>query len=626
MLISLEKNISQDIVKKFGENMKNKKILTSEEIRKRFLDFFKKRSHTVIPSSPLIPENDSSVLFNTAGMQPLVPYLLGEEHPKGKRLTNIQKCVRTQDIDEVGDNTHDTFFEMLGNWSLGDYFKKNAIKWTYEFLTSSSEGLGLDKNKMYITVFAGNKNISKDEESKKIWMDLGISENRIYYLEDNWWSAGDSGPCGPDTEIFYDVSDKNLGDLTRKEFLKADQNQELVEIGNNVLMEYEQEDGKIIGKLLKKNIDFGGGLERMAMAVQEKNNIYDTDLFFDLIEKISENSKRNYKKNKKDFRIIADHIRTSVFLISDGVRVSNKDQGYILRRLLRRSLIKMDNISFDVSFISSLVNVVINKYFNVYPNLKENKNLIVKEIEEEMQKFFRTLQNGMKEFKKIIDLKNDVLNVISGDDIFKLYTTYGFPFEIIQEEAEKRRLTVDAKGFQKRLKEHQKQSQTASAGKFKGGLGGDSPKITAFHTATHLMLAGLKKYVGEHVSQKGSNITEERVRFDFSNDGKVERKVLDKIEEYVNSAINSGVLVEIAEMNKQKAMNEGITGAFWEKYPDIVKVYSIVGEDGSVYSRELCAGPHVKDSSDIAKFGKFKIKKESSSSAGVRRIKAIFEK
>ena len=622
--------------------------MNSNEIRKKFLDFFEKRGHAIVPSAPLVPENDPSVLFNVAGMQPIVPFLLGETHPKGKRIADAQKCVRTNDIEEVGDNTHLTFFEMLGNWSLGDYFKKEAINWSYEFLTSKKEGLGLDVNRLYVTVFEGDENAPKDLEAYEIWKGIfeeaGLNpDERIFWgVEDNWWEAGENGPCGPDSEMFYDRTEKGLGGLTPKEFLEADERQDVVEIWNDVFMEYQKKDGKVIGKLENKNIDTGAGLERLAAILEDKESPYDTSMFADEVKIIEEKTGKKYQENKKDFRIILDHLRSGTFLISDGVIPGNKDQGYILRRLLRRAAVRMKNIDFSYNDVAEIIKSFIKKYFETYPNLKEKEDLILKEISEEIQKFEKTLSSGLREFQKIInpEIKNNhiqklefgmcesgacALNEISGEEAFKLFASYGFPYELIEEEAEKNGFVVDKIGFEKKMKEHSEKSKTASAGKFKGGMGGDSEKIVAFHTTTHLLLAALKKFIGDSVSQKGSNITDERVRFDFNNNEKVQKDVQEKIENWINEIIEKDALVSVEEMDKNEAENAGdITGSFWEKYPDVVKVWTIE-KDGEVFSKELCNGPHVKSTGEIAKFGKVKIKKEESSSAGVRRIKLVFE-
>ncbi len=616
--------------------------MQSHEIRKRFLAFFEKRGHTIIPSAPLVPENDPSVLFNTAGMQPLVPYLLGEKHPSGTRLADAQKCVRTNDIEEVGDNTHFTFFEMLGNWSLGDYFKEDAIKWSYEFLTDKEEGLGLDPSRLYVSVFEGDENAPFDTEAESVWKTL-VPANRIYSMgvEDNWWSAGDNGPCGPDSEMFYDRTKEGLGDMTFEEFKAADERQDVVEIWNDVFMQYLKEDGVVVGELDNKNIDTGAGIERLTAILQDKESAYETDLFADVIAYMETHAEHAYEDMKLAYRVFADHIRAGVFLIADGALPGNKDQGYIVRRLLRRAVRYAQSIGLETTHVEHVVHMYIDKYGSIYTNLEEKKESIVQEITKEVKKFEQTLKQGLKEFERLVDVKNkrdniavqefgsfnctSRVNEISADEAFVLATTYGFPFEMVKEEAMSRDLFVDEAGYKLLLKEHQAKSRTAAEGKFKGGLGGDSPKITAFHTCTHLLLEGLRKELGDHVNQAGSNITDERTRFDFTHHEKVDRETLDRIEDYVNSAAASGARVHIEDMPKDQAQAEGVVGSFWEKYPDVVKVYTIKDDKGVIYSRELCGGPHVQEAGEIQQFGTFKITKESSSSAGVRRIKAVFQ-
>lgn len=592
--------------------------MDSREIRQRFLAFFEKRGHTIIPSSPLVPENDPSVLFNTAGMQPLVPYLMGTPHPSGKRLVNSQKCVRTQDIEEVGDKTHDTFFEMLGNWSLGDYFKEDAIKWSFEFLTSKEEGLGLDPARLYVTVFEGNDDAPRDNEALEIWRNY-VPENRIYFMpaKNNWWSAGDNGPCGPDTEMFYDLTERGLGDMTKEEYLTADDRQDVVEIWNDVFMEYEKKDGKVIGKLAQKNVDTGSGLERVVMAIQGKDNVFDTDLFVPIMQKIAELSESKLpadSNNIRATRIVADHVRTAVMMIADGVRPANTDQGYILRRLLRRAVRYADILGVGHGMLSELVPVVAEKYKGVYDNVLEQTDVIVKEIWEEEDRFRKTLLRGNKELTDLFAGKK-----VSGEDAFKLFSTYGFPIEMTEELALEHHVSVDRAGFDAEFKKHQELSRAGAEGKFKGGLADASAKTTALHTATHIMLAGLRKYLGDGVHQAGSNITEERTRFDFTYPQKVERDVLDRVEEYVNEAIAKNSIVKIEQMKKEEAKEKGVEGSFWEKYPDIVNVYSVVSPDGTQYSAELCGGPHVEKTEGM---GHFKIVKEEASSSGVRRVKA----
>jgi len=590
--------------------------MKSDEIRQRFLAFFEKRGHAVIPSASLVPADDPSVLFTTAGMQPLVPYLLGAPHPKGNRLVDVQKCVRTQDIDEVGDNTHDTFFEMLGNWSLGEYFKEDAIKWSYEFLISKEEGLGLDPKRLYITVFEGDEDAPKDTESIEIWKSLGVPEHRIYAMgkDKNWWSPGDNGPCGPDTEMYYDVSPEGLGDMSKEDFMRADDAQQVVELWNDVFMEYEKKDGKVAGKLAQKNVDTGAGLERLAMVMQGKDNIFDTDLFAPVMEKLSALAAA---PDPRAMRIVADHMRTAVFMIADGVVPSNTDRGYILRRLIRRAVRYAEHLGIAQTPVSELVDIVAEKYEGTYPELANQESKIKTVIFDEAGKFRKTLEKGLKEFEKLS------VQDISGKDAFILFSTYGFPLELTLELASERGVAVDKKEFQAEMEKHQALSRAGAGEKFKGGLADTSEKTTMLHTSTHLMLAGLRKYVGEHVHQAGSNITQERTRFDLTHPEKVPRDILDKVEGYVNEAIGKKCDVVIEEMPKEEAQKAGVEGSFWEKYPDTVNVYKVICSDGSVYSQELCGGPHVKNTGDIK--GVFRITKEEASSAGVRRVKAVLE-
>lgn len=613
--------------------------MQSDDIRSRFLKFFEKRGHAVIPSASLVPENDPSVLFTTAGMQPLVPYLLGAPHPKGKRLVNSQKCVRTGDIDETGDNTHLTFFEMLGNWSLGDYFKEDAISWSYEFLTSKEEGLGLDPKRLYVTVFEGNSDAPRDDESAEIWKEIfkknDVSGERIYFLpaSKNWWSAGDNGPCGPDTEMFYDVTGKLDKGMAKEEYLLADERQDVVEIWNDVFMEYEKKDGKVIGKLKNKNVDTGAGLERLAMVMQKTNNVFATDLFAPLMEQIR-SSVVTY--DERAARIIADHIRTAVFMIADGVIPSNTDQGYVLRRLIRRAVRHMNTLNIPNSSPVLFVDRIVEIYQEVYSNLVSSKAHIISVITEEGNKFTKTLEKGLREIEKFAsgykgnpkDFKLDAV------DLFNLYQTHGFPVEMSFEELDQLRkryggisIPDDIKAhfiklFKGELQKHQELSRAGAEQKFKGGLADTSEKTTMLHTSTHLMLAGLRKYLGDHVHQAGSNITQERTRFDFTHPEKVSPEILKKVEDYVNEAIAKSCTVVIEQMPKDEAQKIGVEGSFWEKYPDVVNVYIVKALDGTVYSRELCGGPHVKNTSQI---GHFKIVKEEAVAAGIRRIKAVVE-
>jgi alanyl-tRNA synthetase len=585
--------------------------MQSDEIRAKFLKFFEKRGHKIIPSASLVPENDPSVLFNTAGMQPLVPYLLGEPHPMGKRIANIQKCVRTGDLDDIGDNRHLSFFEMMGNGSLGDYFKQDAIKWSYEFLTSKEEGLGLDVGRLYFTCFEGDENAPKDAESAEIWKSLGIPENRIYFLgvDDNWWAAGDNGPCGPDTEMFYDMSGA-VGDLTREGFLNAIKKEDVIEIWNDVFMEFEKKDGKVIGKLKQKNVDTGAGLERITAVMQSKQTAYDTDLFEELIQKINDLSelKEQNPETIKLKRIIADHIRTSVFMLADGVVPSNTDRGYVLRRLLRRAIRCAHALTMNNDY-ESLVDIIEKKYKVAYPNISENKTKVVTELKKEFDKFIKTLSIGLKELEK-------------GIDPFVLATTYGFPIELTLEESKKRNIEVNLEDFHKKMAEHQKLSQTASAGMFKGGLANHNEKTIRLHTAHHLLLAGLQTVIDKNIKQRGSNITEERLRIDFLCDHKLTDEEKKKVEDWVNDKIQKGLDVVRKEMPLKEAESIGAEMEFGAKYADVVSVYFIQDKQGNIFSKEFCGGPHVKNTSELSQF---KIQKEEAVAQGIRRIKAILQ-
>ena len=600
-------------------------MLSSEEIRTRFLKFFEKKGHKIIPSASLVPENDPSVLFTTAGMHPLVPYILGQTHPLGKMLANSQKSLRTVDIDEVGDNTHATFFEMLGNWSLGDYFKEDAIKWSYEFLTSKEEGLGLNPSRLYVTVFEGDEKASRDDESFKIWKSLGMPEDKIYFMsaKSNWWSAGDSGPSGPDTEMFYDITDKGLNIKTKEEFFKADEKQQVVEIWNDVFMEYEMKDGKVIGKLKNKNVDTGSGLERVAMVVQKKNNIFETDLLAPLIEKVEDlsnvdSAKLSDKEALRAKRIVADHIRASVFIIADGVMPSNTDRGYVLRRLLRRAVRYSDILKIKEGGINDIANAVIQKYEKIYRNVADNSSVIIKEIEKEEKKFRESLARGLKVFENYVSADFQ----LSGQSAFELVTTYGFPRELIEEIAKERKIEVDWFAFEAEMKKHYDLSRAGSEQKFKGGLADMGEESIKYHTATHLLHAALRDVLGDHVLQKGSNITAERLRFDFSHDGKMSEEEKKKVEDIVNQKIKESLPISFKEMNIGEAKTAGALGVFGEKYGEVVKVYKIGDEDRGIFSMELCGGPHTENT---GKLGHFKIIKEEAVSAGVRRIKAVLE-
>jgi alanyl-tRNA synthetase len=596
--------------------------MNSTEIRRRFLKFFEERGHMVIPSASLVPENDPSVLFTTAGMQPLVPYLLGEKHPQGTRLVDFQKCVRTGDIEEVGDATHLTFFEMMGNWSLGDYFKKDAISWSYELLTSKEEGFGLDPKRLYVTVFEGNDDAPRDEESYEIWKSLGIPEHRIYFrpAEKNWWSVGDNGPCGADTEMFYDITPGGLGDLSLEQYMKADDEQKVVEIWNDVFMEFLKKDGIVVGKLAKKNVDTGSGFERVVMTLQGKDNVYDTDLFVPIMQKIEEFVPEDKQKNLRWKRIVADHIRSAVFLISDGVMPSNTDQGYILRRLIRRAVRFGDELGMKHGSLFWLADKTIETYREAYPNLETKKEEIKDAIDKEEQKFRKTLERGLKEFEKISQGASG--DSISGEDAFILFSSYGFPIDLTKELAKEKKMTVDEEEFKKRFSEHQALSRVGAEQKFKGGLASTGVVETRYHTTTHLLNAALKIVLGPDVGQKGSNITAERLRFDFSHPSKMTDEEKKKVENLVNGWVAEALPVGFIELPKQEALATGAVHAFGDTYGDIVKIYRIGDQSHGFVSQEFCGGPHVSNTNEL---GHFKIVKEEAVSAGVRRIKAVLE-
>lgn len=577
-----------------------------------YINFFVENGHVQIPSAPVVPENDPSVLFNTAGMQPLVPYLMGQKHPLGTRLCDYQKCIRTNDLESIGDKTHHTFFEMLGNWSLGDYFKKESITWSFEFLTKV---LNIPVEKLAVTVFEGNNKVPRDEESANVWKSLGITEERISYLDkdNNFWIAGEVGPCGPDTEIFYWRSDDEVP-------VKHDpEDERWVEIWNNVFMQYERHQDGTVTELPHKNVDTGMGVERTVAILEGVDDNYLTSIWKDVVDKIEEMSNTTYEENAKSIRIIADHIRTAVFISGDnsGIKPSNTDQGYILRRLIRRMIRHAKKIGIDLEsgFERTLALMIIEKYAKYYDELEKNKEVILDVLTNELKKFNRTLEKGLREFEKIVsNLEGTTLNK---DLAFKLYDTYGFPLELTVELAEEKGITVDKVGFEQKFKEHQEKSRAGSEQRFKGGLAGDGEVETKYHTATHLLNAALKQVISKDVHQRGSNITVERMRFDFNCDHKLTDEEKQKVEDLVNEWIKQEIPVTVEEMSKQEAIDSGTECMFIEKYPDIVTVYSI----GNV-SKELCGGPHVQNTKEL---GHFKIKKEEASSAGVRRIKAILE-
>jgi len=584
------------------------------EIRNKYLKFFEKHNHKIIPSAPLIPENDSSVLFNTAGMQPLVPYLLGEKHPEGNRLADYQKCVRTNDIDEVGDNRHCTYFEMLGNWSLGDYFKEESIAMSFELLTKE---LNIPVEKLSVTVFAGDEDCERDEVAANAWKKAGILNGHIYYYgkDDNWWIAGETGPCGPDTEIFYDTGKKACGPDCQPSCDCG----KYVEIWNNVFMEfYKDENGKY-SKLKQRNVDTGMGLERIAFILQGKETVFDTELFAPVIERLEELQKVDSISSR---RIVAEHLRSSMMIISDGGRPSNLDRGYVLRRLIRRMIRHLNKLQIDLEELGSLVDLYVDTLKEMYPELDKNRETIKSVLLEEKDKFAKTLEKGEREFMKVAEkIKQDGKDTIDVKTLFNLYETYGFPPEITKDLAAEHDLKVDDKDFEKLFKEHQEKSRMGSEQKFKGGLASSGEIETKYHTATHLLNAALKVIVNPDCHQKGSNITADRMRFDFNCDHKLTDEEKQKLEELVNKWIEEDLPVSVETMKKEDAVKSGAECMFIEKYPDMVTVYSI-GTTDNIISKELCGGPHVKHTGEI---GHFKIKKEESSSSGIRRIKAVID-
>ncbi len=581
------------------------------DIRKKYLNFFKEHGHTIIPSAPLIPENDPSVLFTTAGMQPLVPYLLGEKHPAGTRLTDYQKCVRTNDIDEVGDNRHLTYFEMLGNWSLGDYFKEESIQMSYEFLTKE---LGIPAEKLSVTCFAGDEDCPRDEISAACWEKAGIAKDHIYYYgkDDNWWIAGEEGPCGPDTEMFYDTGKPACS----AECQPSCDCGKYVEIWNNVFMEYFKDAQGKYSKLEQKNVDTGLGLERMTMLLQGKETPFDTEIFEPIMKKLEEIENKDIIESR---RIVAEHLRSSMMIICDGGRPSNIDRGYVLRRLIRRMIRHMNKLEINLDELSTLIDINVENLKEMYPDLEKNKETIKSVILEEKDKFVKTLSHGEKEFTKAMNYaKQNGKNKIDGKIVFRLYDTYGFPPEMTQELAKENNIEIDLEEFNKLFKEHQEKSRLGSEQKFKGGLADQNEKTIAYHTATHLLHQALRTVLGEHVKQSGSNITEERLRFDFTHPQKMTKEEIQKVEDLVNEQIKKDLKVTCEEMNYEDAKKSGAIGLFTDKYGEKVKVYTI-GD----FSKEICGGPHVTHTGDM---GRFKIKKEESSSSGIRRIKAVLIK
>ena len=576
-------------------------------LKELYIDFFVSKGHKQIPSAPVVPENDPSVLFNTAGMQPLIPYLMGQPHPYGTRLCDYQKCVRTNDLDSIGDTYHHTFFEMLGNWSLGDYFKDEAIEWSFEFLTTV---LNIPVEKLAVTVFAGNDLIPFDQVSHDKWLSLGIPEERIARtVEDNFWIAGETGPCGSDTEMFYWRSNDPIPEKFDPE------DNRWVEIWNDVFMEFEKLEDGTIRQLPKKNVDTGMGVERVVSVLEGVNDNYASSLWSDVIDLICKISNLSYEGNEKSMRIIGDHLRTAVFILADpaGIKPSNTDQGYILRRLIRRAIRHAKKLYIDINsdWENEIASLIISKYEKYYSELSTNKEVVLNELKNEKIKFNRTLEKGLRQFEKVSNKD------IDGETAFHLFDTFGFPLELTVELAHEKGLNVDEEGYKKRFMEHQELSRTASSGKFKGGLAGNSEIETRYHTATHLLNAALKEVVNKDIHQRGSNITDERMRFDFNCDHKLTDEEKQKTEDLVNKWIKDSLDVRVDSMSKEEALATGAECMFIEKYPDTVTVYSI----GDI-SKELCGGPHVKNTSEL---GHFKIVKEEASSAGIRRIKAILE-
>ncbi len=590
--------------------------ITAQQLRTKYLEFFKSKGHTIIPSASLVPGPGSSALFTMAGMFPLVPYLLGEDHPGGKRVADCQKCIRTIDIDEVGDNTHLTFFEMLGNWSFGDYFKKEAIEWSFEFLTSQ-EWLGLPLERLAFSVFAGDADAPRDEESASVWLSLGVPKERIAYLpkEDNWWIAGTTGPCGPDTEMFYWIDD---GTPAPANFQATKDDKRWVEIWNDVFMQFEkQEDGQLI-PLKKPNVDTGMGMDRTLAVLNGQKSVYDTELFNQMFQVIELDQEIMTNDEERRARIIVDHVRASVFIVSDGVEPSNKDRGYILRRLLRRAMVMGRLLNLKLHWLQALIGKVISICAEAYPDLVQNSEKTFAVILEEQKKFEVTIEKGLKEFEKLIQNEKQV----TGKEAFDLYQTFGFPWELTKELAESSGQKIDKVEYESEFKKHQDLSRTSSAGMFKGGLVDHEEKTIKHHTAHHLLLAALRFVLGPHVLQRGSNVSSERLRIDFSHGEKMTPEQLRLVEDMVNEKIEEDLEVRREEMPKAEAEKLGAMMEFGAKYGEVVSVYTIFNKDGSAFSREFCGGPHVEHTGVL---GKFKIQKEEASSAGVRRIKAFVE-
>ena len=652
--------------------------MTINEVRRKYLEFMRKNGHVIVKSSSLVPENDPTTLFTAAGMQPMINYILGESHPMGTRIADTQKCFRSQDIEEVGDNRHTTFFEMLGNWSFGDYFKKEQISWMYKFLTDKELGLGLDKDRLYFSCYIGNENLNlpKDDEAKNFWIENGIDKSHISFYDDdkNWWSRSGrpenmpiGEPGGPDSEMFFDFDPNNEKKIHENSQWASEECHpncdcgRFVEIGNSVFIQYKKTENGL-EEMSQKNVDFGGGLTRMTAATIDDSDIFNLDIFTpakkiisDIINDsyperiikevyISESNENNLALTNDgaktiNYRIILDHIHAATFLIGDGVMPGNKDQMYFVRRLIRRAIVAGHKLGIQNNFTKDIAETFILKYKEAEEylgdNLSVNKNKILEELDKEENKFRKTLVLGMKEFEKTVDVKkykegsvDKVYKYLFAEAAFNLHQSFGFPIEIIKEiciEKDIDFMKEEEDKFYKLKQEHSEKSRTASEGMFKGGLADSSEVTTALHTCCHLMLAGMKKVLGDSVSQAGSNITAERLRFDFTFDRKVEDNEVKGIEDYVNTAIQNSFVVKIEEMQKEIAKENGVVGSFWEKYPDIVKVYNMIGEDGNIYSRELCGGPHVEKSDDYLKGKVFSISKQEAVSAGVRRFKAVLK-
>ncbi len=640
-------------------------VMTAQEIRSKYLQFFESKQHKVIPRASLFLHDDPTTLFTGSGMQPLIPYLLGDDHPDGLRLVDSQTCFRGQDVEEVGDNRHTTFFEMLGNWSLGDYGKREQITWNFEFLV---DVVGLDPNKLYVSCFIGSEDddIPRDDEAANIWQELfksknvdaeiieigsaktgdekGMGSGRIFFYDDgeNWWSRNGGlattpigDPCGPDSEVFYDFGDENH-DASYGQPHPASDSGRFMEIGNQVFMEYRRTDNGF-EPLEKKNVDFGGGLERIAAAAIDSPDVFRISLLWPIIEKLEQLSGKKYDDHTVSMRVIADHLRGATFLAVDGVTPSNKEQGYVMRRLIRRAMVKAHDLGIEQNFLQEIVPVIADLYHADFPEVAENRDKIIETLIKEEKAFRQTLRKGLREFEKLmggftLPVEMPIISGpgrISGEDIFKLYDTYGFPVELSKEEAVKREIKIADdidEVFAKLMKEQRERSQTATKGVFKGGLADHSDETKKLHTATHLMYEALRRVLGEHVVQRGSNVTAERTRFDFSNDGKVTREQLDEVEKIVNEQIEKDLTVSFAEYPTDEAFKMGAKGAFGDKYGDTVKVYTMKVENEEPYSVEICGGPHVDHTGQLAEGGKhFKITKEEASSAGVRRIKAILQ-